>query len=361
MRETRERAWVEVDLDAVTDNARAIARAAGGTARLLPMVKADAYGLGAVPIAKRLETLDPWGYGVAATDEGAQLQAAGITRPILVFTPAVPSQFESYDTFQLRPVLDTREAISAWRTRGERPFHLEIDTGMRRSGVDPRQIDQLRDLLDTPALEGVFTHFHSADLAGSEGRQRTAEQFRRFMEACARLPRRPALLHASNSPGAFRDPAYSLDLVRPGIFLYGGKAGNDLPEPKPVAALRARVVSVRRLEPGDTVGYGAEWKAAKRTTVATLSIGYADGVRRSLQGKGQVLLGGKRRPLLGRIAMDMVVVDAGGDAVRVNDVATLIGRDGTEAITVDEIGAQAGTNSYEILTGLGKRLPRVYE
>jgi len=343
----RERAWVEVDLAKLVHNARTAQAAAQG-ARLLPMVKADAYGLGAVPVAKALEALDPWGFGVATIPEGVELRAAGIRRPIVVFTPALPKLEPAYRAHDLRAVLDDPDVAERWTL----PFHLEIDTGMARAGIrwdEPERLAAVR----SPQLEGVFTHWHSADLdAGS-----VREQWARFQQALACLGRRPALVHAANSAGIWRQ-GERLDLVRPGVFLYGGRAGDHAPEPEPVAAVRARVVSTRRLRPGDSVSYGAEWRAPRDTRIATLGIGYADGIPRAVPGRAQVLLGGRRCPVVGRVTMDMLMVEA--ERAAPGDVATLFGSDGEAAITLDEFAGWAGTISYEILTGLGSRLVREY-
>lgn len=346
-----ERAWIEVDLAKLVQNAKTARTAAGG-ARLLPMVKADAYGLGAVPVARSLERLEPWGYGVATVEEGAELRAAGIRRPIVVFTPARAELEAAYRAGILTAVLDDPALAARWTM----PFHLEIDTGMGRAGIRWDAAEQLT-AVRSPHLEGAFTHFHSADTNPAS----VTCQWERFQHALGLLPRRPALVHAANSAGIFR-LGKRLDLVRPGVFLYGSSAGPGLPPPEPVVTLRARVVSLRRLASGDSVSYGAEWRAAVPTTIATVAIGYADGVRRSVQGRAQVLLGGCRRPVVGRVTMDMLMVDLGstGHGVRVGQVATLVGSDGKETITLDEFAGWAGTISYEILTGLGKRLPRRY-
>lgn len=343
----RERAWVEVDLAKLVHNARTALAAAHG-ARLLPMVKADAYGLGAVPVAKALEALDPWGFGVATVPEGAQLRAAGIRRPIVVFTPAqseLEPQFRAHD---LRAVLDDPALAARWSL----PFHLEIDTGMARAGTrwdEPERLAAIR----SPQLEGAFTHLHSADVDADSVR----EQWSRFQQALSCLGRRPALVHVANSAGIWR-LGERLDLVRPGVFLYGGSVGDHAPAPQPVATVRARVVSTRRMRAGDSASYGATWRADKDTRVATLGIGYADGIPRSVQGRAHVILGGRRCPVVGRVTMDMLMVEAEHDAP--GDVATLIGSDGNAAITLDEFAGWAGTISYEILTGLGPRLAREY-
>ncbi len=317
------------------------------------MVKADAYGLGAVPVAQALEPLDPWGYGVGTIAEGAALRAAGIRRPILVLTPACLELEPAYRAHDLRAVLDDPDAAARWPL----PFHLEIDTGMARAGIRWDEFDKLG-AVASPRLEGAFTHFHSADADPASVR----EQWTRFQQALGLLGRRAELIHAANSAGIWR-LAERLDLVRPGIFLYGGRAGADLPSPEPVATLRAPVVSLRTLRAGDSVSYGAEWRARAPTRIATLGVGYSDGVPRSVRGPAQALLAGDRCPIVGRVTMDMIMVEvppARADQVRVGDVATLFGADGENAITLDEFAGWAGTVSYEILTGLGSRLPREY-
>ncbi|OLC05998.1 MAG: alanine racemase [Gemmatimonadetes bacterium 13_1_40CM_70_11] len=355
------RAWVEVDLAAVVDNARAIARIAG--TRLLPIVKANAYGVGAVAVSTALEPLDPWGYGVATLEEGVELRAAGLTRPILVLVPGRPHLFDAYHEHRLTPALGDGPSIHAWIARGGRggAFHLEIDTGMGRTGVRWDEIEPLADLLDTPYLEGCYTQFHSADR-----RDATADaQLARFQEAVGRLARRPPLLHVANSAAALRGQAFALDVIRPGVYLYGGSAGEGLPVGRSVVSLRARVVSVRQVRRGESVSYNASWTAPRDTTVATLGIGYADGLRRSLGLKGEatVLLKEARCPIVGLVTMDLTMVDAAAAAaaVAVGDVATLVGDADGHGNTLEQFAAWSGTLQREFLTGLGARLPRVYE
>lgn len=350
------RAWVEVDLSAIVDNARTVARVAG--ARLLPVVKANAYGVGAVAVCDALEPIDPWGYGVATVDEGAELRASGITRPILVLTPARPDLFEGFDEFRLTPALGDASSVIEWTARGERPFHLEVDTGMGRSGVRWDEVDEVGEVLDTPYLEGCFTQFHSAD----RNDDTASRQVERFVQAVERLPRRPALLHVANSAAALRDRKFAFDLVRPGVFLYGGSPGDWLPQPKPVVSVRARVVSMRRVAKGESVSYGASWTAPRDTVVATLGIGYADGVRRRLgaDGRAHVILRGKRCPVIGLVTMDMLMVETGALPVDVGEVATLVGEAGGQRIALDEFAGWSDALQREFLTGLGARLPRLY-
>jgi alanine racemase len=348
--EAVDRAWLEVDLAALVRNARRFRDLIG--APLLPMIKADAYGLGAVIVARALEAAEPWGYGVATPVEGAELRASGITRPIVVFSPLQASDVAPCKRSELRPVIGDLAALDAWRAQGEGPFHVEIDTGMSRSGFrwhDAELIAALaRRLEGALDWEGVFTHFHSADVDEAASRQ----QAERFDEVLAVLPTRPPIVHIANSAAAQLGQEFSADLARPGIFLYGGRAGGL--DPEPVARLCARVIALRRLRPGDTVSYGAEAEVEAETTIATLSIGYGDGIPRALGSRGLVELHGLLVPIVGRVTMDMIMVDVEDTPVSLGDVAILFGG----LVTLDEQAALAGTISYELLTILTPRVVR---
>jgi alanine racemase len=351
------RAWVDVDLAALVANARTVAAVSGS--RLLPMVKANGYGLGATEVARALESVDPWGFGVASLDEARLLRDARITRPILVMTPLLPQWVDQFLDLDLRPSIGDVTALESWMARGGRPFHVEIDTGMSRVGVrwdDRASLDRLATLLQSAnGWEGAFTHF----LAAESDADVTRRQWDRFQEALRTLPRRPPLIHAANSAAALRGKIFAGDLVRPGIYLYGGAAGS--PSPRPVAALRARVVAVRSIAAGDTVGYGATWRAERPTTVATVGIGYADGFPRGSPAAGpersprQIELNGRLAPVVGRVTMDMCMV-AVGEKVALGAAATVFGG----LISLDQQAEAAGTISYELLTRLGPRVPRRY-
>ena len=347
------RAWVEVSLAAIVENARAVARVAG--TRLLPIVKANAYGTGAVAVSGALEALDPWGYGVATVEEGAALRQAGITRPVLVLMPARPRLFDVYRAHRLTPALGDAAAIREWSGG---TFHLEIDTGMGRTGVRWDEVDRLASALESPALEGCFTQFHSAERTDGSAEA----QLERFLVAVRGLPRRPPLLHVANSAAALRGRAFAFDAVRPGVYLYGGSPGDGLKEGRSVVSLRARVVSVRRVRRGDSVSYNASWTAPRDTTIATLGIGYADGLRRGLGSPpaAAVVLGGTRCPIVGLVTMDLTMVETGAAPVQVGDVATLIGSADGQTITLEEFAGWSGVLQRELLTGLGPRLARVY-
>jgi alanine racemase len=349
------RAWVHIDLGALKRNGLMLARRAG--VPLLPMVKSDAYGLGVREVVPVLETLDPWGYGVATIEEGAELRGLGVTRPVLVFTPILSADFGEVREYRLTPTLGDRARISAWHTSGGGAWHLAIDTGMNRAGMPWRSVGDVRDDLLIEPPDGAFTHFHSAD--ANDGTVELQQQ--RFTEAVAALPCRPKYLHAENSPALLRQAPSPWDLARPGVALYGVSEGSGASfAPNAVASLHGRIVEIREVEAGDTVSYGATWKAAGRRRIATVSAGYADGVRRSLSNRGVALVNGIRVPVAGIVTMDMTMLDVTDTTCAVGDEATFLGRQGGAELSIAEVAAAADLSPYEILVGLRLRAVRTY-
>lgn len=367
---TDARAWVDVDLDAVRANYRTVRDRARPRAGVVPMVKANGYGLGAERIVRALDPLGPWGYGVAAAAEGAALRELGVERPIVVFSPLPPRDVALAAEAGLTATISDLGGLDRWlaaaRSGRRLDYHVEIDTGMGRCGFDWRSVEVWGGEIVARTSEavrwtGVYTHFHSADEADATP---SRAQWERFETALVQLPigRESLLVHVANSAASLRWPEYGLDLVRPGIFLYGVQAADDAqaPLPQPVASVRARLVLVRDVPPGSTVGYGAEHVAQRDERWGTLDIGYGDGYPRAMGNRGHALVKGRRVPIVGRISMDLTVVDLTEvpDA-QVGDVVTLIGADGDAEIRVEEVAEYAGTIGYEVLTGLGARLPRV--
>jgi alanine racemase len=366
------RAWVEVDLAALAGNLRRVQEACPGAA-VVPMLKADAYGLGLRGVLAALEGEQPWGIGVAAVAEGEALRALGWRGRVVVFAPTPPGEEARAARAGLTLAVSDLGALGRWAAAARslgRPlaFHLEVDTGMGRAGFPAHEVGDWGPAAaawpgDLLLWEGCFTHFHSADEPDLAPTDAQVDRFRAVLAAlpppAAGAPAR--LAHCANSAAALRRGGYAMDLVRPGIFLYGGSAGPGT-EPRAVAAVRARVARVAHVPAGTTLGYGATYRARGDERWATLAIGYGDGLPRALAAAGgEALLQGRRVPIVGRISMDMTVVDVSTvEGVRPGDPATLIGRDGEEEITVDQVAARVGTISYEILTGLGPRLPRVY-
>lgn len=349
------RAWVDIDLGALQQNARTMARRAGRP--ILPMVKADAYGLGAVAVSRALEPLDVWGFGIAAVREGEELRAAGIRRPILVFTPLLQSEFGEVRRLGLTPTFGDPGAIRAWVESGGGTWHLAIDTGMNRAGVPWREIATVAPLVAAHPPNGAFTHFHSAERNDGSVEVQQA----RFRDALRLLGTTIPLLHAENSPGIERQAPSPWSIARPGVFLYGvgGEAGAGV-APRPVANLRARIVELRTIHEGDTVSYSATYRASARRRIATLACGYADGYRRAFGNRGIVLVNGRRAPVVGMVTMDMTMLDVTDVPCDVGDVATLIGRDGDELVDVNDAARVAELSPYELLVGLRMRVPRRY-
>jgi alanine racemase len=288
--------------------------------------------------------------------EGDELRRGGITRPILVFTPILRTEIDALRRTDLTPTLGDPAVIESWARTG-RPWHLQIDTGMSRAGMRWDQIALHAELLARARPDGVFTHFHSAELDDAS----RDEQERRFAAALEQLPVQPVLVHAENGPAVERRAPSRWSLCRPGIFLYGvaGFAGGAL-APDPVVAMRARIVELRTVREGDTVSYDATWRASGPRRIATVPVGYADGYRRSLSNRGAALLGGRRIPVAGRVTMDMTMFDVTDTDAALGDLVTLLGRDGADTITVADHAAWSGLSPYEILTGLRLRLPRRY-
>jgi alanine racemase len=347
------RAWVDVDLGALQRNAVAIAARAG--VPILPMVKADAYGLGAVAVARALESVDPWGFGVATVDEGAELRDAGIERRIVVFTPLDGSDLGEARRRDLTPALSRAESIAAWKRLGGGPWQLAIDTGMSRSGIRWDALPSLHATIAEFPPEGAFTHFHSADR--NDGSVDVQES--RFREAVDALPERPPLLHTENGAAIEHRGRSPWSHARPGIFLYGVGCGGAI-APEPVVHLRARVADLRTVRDGETVSYLASYRAVGPRTIATLAIGYADGLRRSLSNRGSAIVRGRMVPIAGLITMDMTMIDVTGVPCVIGDTVTLIGRDGPGLLDVGGVAAVADLSPYELLTGLRCRVHRRY-
>jgi alanine racemase len=347
------RAWVEVDLGALVRNARSLI--AHARVPLLPMVKADAYGLGAVEVTRALAAVEPWGFGVATVPEGAELRTAGHAGRIVVFTPLLQTEFESARRALLTPTLGDPSAIRAWQQKGG-AWQLAVDTGMQRAGVPWDRVADVAELVNAGPPEGAFTHYHSPERDDGS----MAEQDHRFSAALDALPVRPALLHTDNSAAIVRRDVQPHHLVRPGVFLYGVGSGPDRLAPEPVVHFRARILELRTVPAGESASYGATWRAATPRVVATVAAGYADGVRRHLSNTGRGLLHGREVPIVGTVTMDMTLLDVTGVPCECGDVVTLVGRDGDRVLTLEDVAHDGGLSPYELLTGLRQRVPRVY-
>jgi alanine racemase len=362
-----------VDLAAIRANYAEASRRAEGR-KPIAVVKADAYGHGAVPVARALAEAGCPQLAVVTLAEGCELRAAGIELPLLVLG-GVAEGPERAVAERLTPVIDGAAELAvlarAARAANTRvAVHVEVDTGMRRMGVPAAEAEELlAQVCAEPALEleGVYTHFARAD---EPDLGPTLEQLRSFQRVLAGARARgvaPRLVHCANSAGLLAgkpvfDALPEANAVRPGLMLYGVRPAPHQPgELRPAMTLRARVAAVRTLAAGDAVGYGAAYRAARPTRVATLRVGYADGVPVAASDRGSVWLAGRRHPVVGRVSMDFVGVEIGDTEVAVGDEAILFGEGPEGGLPVEEVAAAAGTISYELLVRVGSRVPRVYE
>ncbi len=378
--------WAEVDVGAIAANARTLAGLAA-PAQLCAVVKAGGYGHGAVRAAEAaLDGGATW-LAVALVEEGVELRDAGIDAPILLLSEPPVGAFADVVAADLRPTVYTATAVeaaakaaaaaagvaTAGADAGDRRLrrlavHLKVDTGMHRVGAPLEDVvDLAADIVARPelTLEGLWTHFAVADEPWRD--QFTEAQLERLLAVQRTLAARgvrPRLLHAANSAGAIAHPAARLDLVRCGIALYGLDPSTELAGRVPLVpalSLKSRVSQVKEIPAGEGVSYGLRWTAPERTTVATVPLGYADGVPRRLSCAGaDVLLGGRRRPMAGTITMDQLLVDCGPRSdVRAGDEVVLIGRQGHDEIPAWEWAAKLGTIGYEVVCGIGPRVPRI--
>jgi alanine racemase len=359
-------AWAEVDLGAIRENTREVIRVAAPP-RLCAVVKADAYGHGAVPVAKAaLDGGATW-LGVALVEEAVPLRAAGIDEPVLVLAEPSADAMEDAARLELRVAVYTERGIDDAAAAGVRRVHVKVDTGMHRVGADPADALGLvkHAVASGLEVEGVWTHFAVADEPDRDDRY-TARQVERFDECLADLRAagvEPEIVHAANTAGGLL-AHQPYGMVRAGIALYGYQPNPRVPSTarlRPALSLRARVSHARRLGAGEAISYGLRYRLPMDATIATVPLGYADGVPRRLSAVGgEVLVAGRRRPIAGTVTMDQLMVDCGNDDVARGDEVVLIGEQQGEHITADDWADRLDTISYEILCGIGPRVPRVH-
>ena len=356
-------------------NLERVRSAAGPGIHLIPMVKADGYGLGALRSTSVLHLANPFGWGVATLAEGEELKRRGVLEPVMTFTPLPPKSLPRAVAACLIPAISDLESLGVLRelaASAPNPidFQIELDTGMGRAGfdLDPASASawrsDLRELHGSKLrLAGVFTHLHSAEVRRPSAARAQIYRFDTFIEVLRRdgILGPDTLIHCANSAAAMRPRLRSrtANAVRPGIHLYGAAASAEIPSPEPVAALRARVLFIRSAAPGTTLGYGATYQAGESERWAAVGIGYGDGLPRALGNRGSVLSRGRRLPIIGRISMDTTVVRLDDRDLRPGDVVTFFGRDGDTELPLEEVAGLVGAIPYEILTGLSPRLPRV--
>lgn len=370
------RVYAEVDLEALHYNMEQMHRKISPNTRIMGIIKADGYGHGAVPLGRELEGIDyVFGYGVATAEEAFILREAGLKKPILVLGYTFPYAYEELIAKEIRTAVfryDTLEELaSCAKKQGKKAkIHIKVDTGMSRIGIRPDESGlafiQKALSYDEVEAEGIFTHFAKADEADKASAFRQIDQMSRFIETAEKKTGyRFPLKHCSNSAGILELERANMDMVRAGITLYGlwpsEEVSRDSISLHPLLSLKSRLVCVKEVEKGAQISYGGTYTAEKNMRIATVPVGYGDGYPRGLSGKGTVLICGKRAPILGRVCMDQFMVDVENiPEAKEGTEVTLIGKEGEDRITMEELGALSGRFNYEFACNLGKRIPRVY-
>lgn len=373
--------WAEISLKAILQNLQIIRQQIGPKPRILAVVKSNAYGLGGVPISKTLQKAGVEWFGVTCANEGAELRESGIRKRILILTGFWPGEEKRLIQEKLTPTVsrvdDLRlleRAAKSARVKSPVPFHLKINTGMNRLGVQPSEIEDFASALADCRhiqLEGTFTHFASSENFNSP---KTDEQERLFRESLDRLRAlgvSPGIVHMANSGAICGRPSTIADMVRPGAILYGYYQSFDPPQKgreiqtklplEPSLSLKARIISLRDVPAGEGVGYSARFVTARPSKIAVINAGYADGIMRQRTNHGCALVRGKRVPLVGTISMDLTMLDVTDvPDVELGDIVSVYGKDGNNSIVVSDVAREIGTVTSELLCALGRRVARYY-
>ena len=368
--------YAEIDLTALQHNFKVVRSSIPRGTEILAVVKADAYGHGFMDISRELELLGVNAFGVAFLAEGIQLRKSGIDKPVLLLGGVYPGQERKCIGYNLSTIVFSMEQAQALNLAAGKLFrkaqvHLKIDTGMGRLGIPytdvPAFMQELKKLPNI-ALEGIISHFASADELDEQGRHFTRLQAERFEWVIAETRKAgftPRYIHIANSAGALLRNIPGCNLVRPGIALYGAIPSADFQgklDLRPVMRLKSRIAMLKWVEPGTTISYARRYTASSRTLIASVPVGYADGYARALTNRGEVLIRGQRARVAGTVCMDWIMLDVTGIAdVAVGDEVILIGSDKAgNCIHAEDLAAAAGTIPYEIFCGISKRVPRVY-
>lgn len=370
------RVYARVDLDAILENMDQMRANLHPGTKMMAVVKTDGYGHGSVPIATLLQEKEYMaGFGVATVEEAVELRDAGIHLPILILGYAFPNCFDILAEKEIRPALFREDNLEPLQKAAKRcgktiKAHIKVDTGMSRIGIRPDDsgVSFIKKVMETDGIdiEGIFTHFARADEADKTSAHAQLALFRNFVDRVEReLDIKIPIKHCSNSAGVVELPEANFDMVRPGITVYGLEPSDEVSKERvkltPALSLHSHIVFIKELEAGRAVSYGGTFVAKQPVRVATIPVGYGDGYPRSLSNKGYVLIHGKKAPILGRVCMDQFMVDVTDiPEAKEDDPVTLVGRDGEECITAEQIGELSGRFNYEFVCDLGKRVPRVY-
>ncbi len=366
--------WAEVDLDSIRHQIHTVRRQVGDDPEIMAVVKADGYGHGAVPVSRAALQAGAERLAVALPEEGMELRASGIEAPIQVLGEALGEQLRLLVEYDLIPTICREDSYKKLSEKAqdegvELSAAIKVDTGMGRIGVSPDELPSyLRRVSSAPGLnvDSIMTHFATADEADKEYTREQYSRFRRAIEEADKegLKIKEIKCQVANSATIIDMPEYSLDIVRPGIMLYGlhpsRQVNQDFPL-KPVMSLKARIVYLKTVQPGTSISYGATYVTEEEKKIATLPLGYADGYPRHLSNKGEVLVNGTRAPIRGRVCMDQIMIDVSHiSGVQTGDDVILIGGESDDEISATELAEKVGTINYEIVSRLGSRVPREY-
>lgn len=369
------RIYAAVNLDAVLYNLENMKKNISENTKIIAVLKADGYGHGAVPIAREIQSLPYiWGIAVATVEEGMELRNAGIQKPILILGYTYEEDYDTIVREDFRPAVFKKsmaQKLSQAAVKAGKPvnIHIKIDTGMTRIGYrDPqRDVPEILEISRLPGIriEGLFTHFARADETDPAPAYRQLEKYGEFLEKLEAAGLSIPLKHCSNSAGIIRIPEANLDAVRAGVILYGMYPSDEVekePVPlKPAMEIKSHIAYIKTVEPGTQVSYGGTYTTQRPTRIATIPVGYADGYARGLSNRGSVLIHGRRAPILGRVCMDQFMVDVTEiPEAKELDEATLLGKDGEDCITMEELGDLSGRFNYEFACCISKRVPRIY-
>lgn len=368
------RVYARIDLDALKYNVEGIKRCKEDTTMLMGVIKAGAYGHGADVLAHELEDMGFDWFAVATADEGIEIRNSGVKKPILVLGYCHEDQYPELIEWNITPTIFTYEMAEslnrAAKAAGKKVnIHIKIDTGMSRIGflVEEKTIETIQAIarMEYLNIQGVFTHFACADTLDKRHVEQQIQKFHWVIEHMKAVGIVPEICHCSNSASIMELPSEHMNMVRAGIILYGLYPSDEVQKERldlrPVLSLYSHIVHVKEVPEGVTVGYGATYTTMRKTRIATVPVGYADGYSRGLSNKATVLIRGKRAPIIGRVCMDQFMVDVTDIPEAVSgDVATLVGKDGDEVLSVEEISELAGSFNYEFICDVSWRVPRVY-
>ena len=364
-----DRTYINIDVSALRHNIKLAKNKVGKGVKIMSLVKANAYGHGAVEVAKYCKDLLDY-LGVATVDEGIELRKAGIDLPILVVGDVAQCRYADAIDFDIELAIHSHDSAVTLnefcKSIGKRAkVHIAVDTGMGRIGFLPDEVNEAISVcrLNNLEIKGIFTHFAKADEVDKSYTRNQKRLFDEFVESMKRAGADAGLRHVSNSASVLDMPEFGCDMVRMGIMTYGLSPSSDVKcdDLQVAMSMYTHIVHIKTLPKGCAVSYGGQYVTRRDTVVATIGVGYGDGYPRALSDKGFVLVRGRRAPIIGRICMDQTMIDVTRiDGAGVGDIVTLVGRDGDELITADEIATLTGTINYEIVCGFAPRVPRVY-